>query len=294
MRVATHPGNFHADDAFAVATLRLAHGETVEVVRTRDEAVQAAADVRVDVGGRSDPETGDFDHHQKGGAGERANGIRYASFGLVWRALGAQVAGSEAAAAAIDERLVQGVDANDTGQTIAEALIGDIRAMSVSGVIAALNPSWDEELTPEQEDARFDEAVALATRILEREVAGAAAFDRARQLVLDAIARAEDPRVIELDRNMPWREAVVTGAPQALYVIYPKSDGWGLQAVPTALGSFENRRSLPPEWGGLRSDELAAATGVDDAVFAHVAGFYAAAGSRDGIIALARLAMARG
>jgi uncharacterized UPF0160 family protein len=295
MRIATHPGNFHADDAFAVATLRLAHGgDTVEVVRTRDEAVQAAADARVDVGGRSDPETGDFDHHQKGGAGERANGIRYASFGLVWRAFGVQVAGSEAAATAIDERLVQGVDANDTGQTIAEALIGDIRAMSVSGIIAGLNPSWDEELTPEQEDARFDEAVALATRILEREVAGAAAYDRARQLVLDAIARAEDPRVIELDRNMPWREAVLAGAPEALYVIYPKSDGWGLQAVPTAPGSFENRRSLPAEWGGLRSEDLAAATGVDDAVFAHVAGFYASAGSRDGITALARLAMARG
>ena len=62
--------------------------------------------------------------------------------------------------------------------------------------------------------------------------------------------------------------------------------------MPTAPGSFENRRSLPAEWGGLRSDELAAATGVDDAVFAHVAGFYASAGSRDGITALAKLAMA--
>jgi uncharacterized UPF0160 family protein len=297
MRIATHPGNFHADDVFAVATLRLAaaaDGEAaVETVRTRDEALQSAADVRVDVGGRSDPGSGDFDHHQKGGAGERENGIRYASFGLVWRAVGERVAGSAAAAASIDERLVQGVDANDTGQTIAEPLVGTVRAMSVSGVIAALNPSWDEELTPAQEDARFEEAVALATRILEREIAGAAAFDRARQLVADAIARAEDPRVIELDRNMPWREAVVAGAPEALYVIYPKSDGWGLQAVPTAAGSFENRQSLPAEWGGLPSDELAAATGVGDAVFAHVAGFYAAAGSREGITALARLAMAQ-
>ncbi len=292
MRVATHPGNFHADDTFAVATLSLAHGDGVEVVRTRDEALQAAADVRVDVGGRSDPETGDFDHHQKGGAGQRPNGIRYASFGLAWRAFGVRVAGSEAAAKAIDERLVQGVDANDTGQTISEALFDGIRPMSVSGIIAGLNASWDEELTPAEEDARFEEAVALAVRILEREVAGAAAYDRARQLVLDAIARAQDPRVIELDRNMPWREAVLAGAPEALYVIYPKSDGWGLQAVPAAPGSFENRRSLPTAWGGLGSDELAAVTGVDDAVFAHVAGFYASAGSREGITALAKLAMA--
>jgi uncharacterized UPF0160 family protein len=105
MRVATHPGNFHADDVFAIAVLGLVHGP-LDVVRTRDEAVQDAADLRVDVGGRSDPATGDFDHHQKGGAGERPNGIRYASLGLVWRAHGEGLAGGPEAAAAIDERLV--------------------------------------------------------------------------------------------------------------------------------------------------------------------------------------------
>ena len=86
MKVATHPGNFHADDVFAIAALELVHGP-LEVVRTRDPERQAAADLRVDVGGRSDPAAGDFDHHQKGGAGTRENGIPYASFGLVWRAV---------------------------------------------------------------------------------------------------------------------------------------------------------------------------------------------------------------
>src|SRR4051794_7837337 len=142
MQVATHPGNFHADDVFAVAVLGLVHG-SIDVIRTRDEAALAAADVRVDIGGASDPSTGDFDHHQRGGAGERANGIRYASFGLVWRELGAGLAGGEESAAAIDERLVQGVDANDTGQNISPALFGGIRPMSVSGVIAGFNPPWD-------------------------------------------------------------------------------------------------------------------------------------------------------
>ena len=296
MRVATHPGSFHADDVFAIAALRLAaarDGEAVVVVRTRDAAAQAAADARVDVGGRDDPATGDFDHHQKGGAGERANGIRYASFGLVWRHVGPRLTGSEEAAASIDERLVQGVDANDTGQTIMESLVDGVRPMTVSGMIAALNPAWDEDLTPEEEDARFEEAVALATQVLERQLAGSAAFHRARQLVVDAIGRAEDPRLIELDRNMPWRETVVEGAPEALLVLYPKSDGWAMQAVPVQAGSFDNRLDLPPAWAGLSGAELAAATGVDDAIFAHAAGFYASAGSREGIIALATLALAQ-
>jgi len=290
MRVATHPGNFHADDVFAIAVLGLVHG-SLDVVRTRDAAVQDAADLRVDVGGRSDPATGDFDHHQKGGAGERPNGIRYASLGLVWRAHGEALAGGPEAAAAIDERIVQGIDANDTGQTIAQALIDDVRPMSVSGIVAAMNPVWDEHLDPAEEDARFAEAVAMATRILERELAGAAAFARAQQLVRDAIGRASDPRIIELDRNMPWRETVVTQAPEALYVMYPKSDGWGMQAVPEELGTFANRRDLPAAWAGLAGEELAAASGVPDAMFCHTARFYVSAGSREGITELARRAL---
>ena len=291
MRVATHPGNFHADDVLAVAVLGLAEGP-LEIVRTRDAAAQAAADARVDVGGRSDPASGDFDHHQKGGAGERENGIRYASFGLVWRAYGERLAGGPVEAAAIDERLVQGVDANDTGQTITESLYGEIAPMSVSGVIAALNPRWDENLTPEEEDARFAEAVELATGIVAREIAGAAAIARARSLVEAAVGRAGDPRVIELDGNMPWREAVVRTAPEALFVMYPKSDGWGSQAVPEKLGSFGNRRDFPAEWAGRSGAELAAVTGVQDAIFCHPARFYASAGSRDGISALIAKALA--
>ncbi len=291
MKVATHPGNFHADDVFAIAALELVHGP-LEVVRTRDAERQAAADIRVDVGGRSDPAAGDFDHHQKGGAGERENGIRYASFGLVWREHGEALAGGADAAAAIDERIVCGVDANDVGQTLVETLVGDIRPMSVSGVIAALNPSWDEALSPEEEDARFRQAVDLARGMLERELAGAAAFGRARDLVAAAIRRAEDPRVIELDSNMPWREAVVTNAPDALFVVYPKTDGWGSQAVPRELGSFENRLSFPADWRGRSGTELATATGVEDAVFCHAAGFYASAGSREGIVALVAASIA--
>jgi uncharacterized UPF0160 family protein len=273
-----------------VATLRLALGD-LGVVRTRDTRRQARSDIRVDVGGRSDPLTGDFDHHQKGGAGERPNGVLYASFGLVWREHGTALAGGDAAAAAIDERLVQGIDANDNGQTITEALVDGIVPMTVSGVIAARNAAWDEELTPEQEDERFVDAVEFASVVLRGELAGAAAFDRARQIVLDAIAAATDPRVVELPGNMPWRQIVVSEAPGAVFVVYPKSDGWGMQAVPAQHGSFDNRLDLPEAWAGLSDAELQAVTGVDDAVFAHTAGFYASAASREGILALAALAL---
>lgn len=289
-RAATHPGGFHADDVFALAVLRLVHPD-LEIVRSRDAEVLAAADFRVDVGGRDAAASGDFDHHQRGGAGERANGIRYAAFGLVWRHFGPALTGSQEIADAIDERIVAGVDANDTGQEIIKTLHGDVRPMAVSGVVAGFNPSWDESLTDDERDARFEEAVAFAQGILERELRGAAAWQRARSIVLEAIERAEDPRIVELPHNMPWREPLVTTAPEAQFVVYPKTDGWALHAVPEKLASFDNRLDLPEAWGGLSGDALVEATGVAGATFAHPARFYAATASREAAYALARLAL---
>jgi uncharacterized UPF0160 family protein len=290
MRVATHDGSLHADEVLAIAALSLL--DEVEIVRTRDESALAAADARVDVGFRSDPRTGDFDHHQREGAGERPNGIRYASFGLVWRHHGARICDDDAEVAErVDQSLVQGVDANDTGQEIVAPLVDGVWPMTVSGVIGAFNPTWDEAGGREEEDARFAEAVALARRILEREIVSQRAGLRARRLVEEAVAGAEDPRVVVLDQNIPWKEVVVTRAPEALYVVYPKRQGWGLEAVPRELGSFDNRRDLPEAWGGLDGPELARVTGVDDVLFCHAKRFLAVARSREAIDALAAQAL---
>lgn len=292
MQVATHDGSFHADDVFAVAALRL-RDPGLTIVRSRDAAVLGACDVRVDVGSRADPATEDFDHHQRGGAGVRENGIPYASFGLVWREHGAGLCGGEERIAAdVDRHLVQGIDAIDVGVALTSSLVDDVRPMTVSDMVAGLNPAWDEPSGPAILAARFEQAVGIAERIIERQIAAAGASARAAELVREAIARAEDPRVIELERRVPWFEPVVAGAPDALYVLYPKSDGWGLQAVPRELGSFANRKDLPAAWAGLDGPALAAVTGVPDATFCHAARFIAAARTREGAAELVRQAVA--
>jgi len=295
MKVATHDGSFHADDVFAVAVLGLVSDEPLEIVRSREREVIDACDVRVDIGLRSDPATGDFDHHQRGGAGRRDNGIPYASFGLVWRHYGvAACDGDERAAQDVDRRLVQGIDAIDTGFTLTKSLVGSARPMDLTDLVDTYNPQWDEDASAADRLARFEQAVAAATDILRRVIAGAAARSRAHGLVREAIASAADPRVIELEAPMPWHEAVVTGAPEALYVVYPKTDGWGVQAVPRELGQFANRRDLPEAWAGLQAEELSRVTGVPDAVFCHTARFLAVARSREGARRLAQLALADG
>jgi uncharacterized UPF0160 family protein len=292
MLIATHSGSFHADEVFAIAALGLL-GESVEVVRTRDREALARADLRVDVGFRDDAATGDFDHHQRDFDAARNNGVRYASFGLVWREFGARVCdGDQETADAVEATLVQAVDANDTGQQLTQSLIDGVRPMTVNAIIGGFNARWDESLTPEQERERFDAALALARDILAREVASAASGHRSELIVREAIAAATDPRVVELPVNAPWKQVLVPEAADALFVIYPKRQGFGLHAVPREPGSFENRRDLPAAWGGLQGADLVAATGVEEALFCHAKRFLAVAGSRAGIKRLAVLALA--
>lgn len=291
MRVATHDGSFHADEVFAIAALGLLPGP-LEVVRTRDPDLLAAADLRVDVGFRHEPETGDFDHHQRGFDEVRENGIGYASFGLVWREFGEEICGGDPeVAAGVERTLVQAIDANDTGQQLTQSLIEGVHPMTVNSVIGGFNARWDEDLTDAEVSERFDAAVDLARGILRREIDSAAAGRRAETIVRDAIVAAEDPRVVKLPDNVPWKQTLVPAAPEALLVIYPKRQGFGVETVPVALGTFENRLDLPAAWAGLERDDLARVTGVDDALFCHAKRFLAVAASREGAERLAAQAL---
>ena len=65
MLVVTHSGPFHADEVFAYALLRVFLGDELELVRTREPAIIARADIAIDVGGEYDASRGRFDHHQQ-------------------------------------------------------------------------------------------------------------------------------------------------------------------------------------------------------------------------------------
>jgi uncharacterized UPF0160 family protein len=140
MKVAIHSGRFHSDEAFAIATLKML-GD-VEYVRTREESVMQSCDLRVDIGRKYDPKTGDFDHHQPEGAGKRENGIPYAAFGLIWKEYGAKVCESKKVAHLVETRLVQVIDANDSGFDLLEPKIKDVKSFTIDDAIDDMMPSW--------------------------------------------------------------------------------------------------------------------------------------------------------
>ena len=268
--IVTHNGNFHADDVFSIAALKLIF-PSVKLIRTRDSELIAKADIVVDVGGEYDPDANRFDHHQRGGAGERENGIPYSSFGLIWQKYGAEICqGNQDVTNAVDAGLVSNIDAIDCGH-----VEGVIKGITLSQTIGMFNPTWQED---SHCDDCFDEAVDFASRVLTRFIAAASGGISAKAIVAQAIENAEDPRVIVLKQYTPWKKTVFNLSEEALYVVYPSQTGeWRIQTVPAELGSFEDRKSLPKPWAGLSGGELQEVTGIDDAMFCHNGLFIAGA-----------------
>ena len=143
MKIVTHNSTYHADDVFAVATLLMLYPEA-EIIRTRVKQVIDQADYVVDVGFVYDPSRNRFDHHQEGGAGERANGIPYASFGLVWKEYGEKLAGGTLEAEVIDRVLVQALDAHDNGVSIADYKYEDLVEYTLAGFVYSYLPQARE------------------------------------------------------------------------------------------------------------------------------------------------------
>lgn len=282
--IVTHNGNFHADDVFSVAALKSIFS-AFTLIRTRDLEIIAKADIVIDVGGEYDPATDRFDHHQRGGAGERDNGIPYSSFGLIWQKYGLAICeNNQAVANALDAGLVSTIDAIDCGH-----VKGVPEGISLSQTISMFNPTWQED---KHFDTCFDEAVDFASRVLTRFIAAANGGISAKSIVANAIDNAQDPRVIVLEKYTPWKKTVHALSDKALYMIYPSPTGqWRIQTVPVEPGSFEDRKSLPKEWAGLSDIALQDETGIDDAMFCHNGLFIAGAESFASTMKMAALAL---
>lgn len=282
--VVTHNGNFHADDVFSIAALKSVL-PSFRLIRTRDLELINKADIVVDVGGEYDPDAGRFDHHQRGGAGERENGIPFSSFGLIWQKYGLDICqGNQDVANALDAGLVSEIDAIDCGH-----VEGVSKGISLSQTIGMFNPTWQED---SHFDECFDEAVEFASRVLARFIAAASGGISAKEIVAKAIDDAEDPRVIVLEKYIPWKRTVHALSEEALYMVYPSQTGeWRIQTVPVEPGSFENRKSLPEQWAGLSDNALKDVTGLSDAMFCHNGLFIAGAESFESTMKMASIAL---
>jgi uncharacterized UPF0160 family protein len=288
--VATHWRDFHADDVFAIAILKLLYPK-IKVIRAeyRDYKEQQKADMRVDVGGKYDPETLDFDHHQTAGAGVRQNGIPYAACGLIWHHFGLELVQDERIVEEIDKKLIQTIDALDSGIEITEVKI--IKAYTISDYIMSLNPQWPDK-SMKKFDKNFEYAIEFAIHILKTEINKIRGRLEAENILRDYISRNENKNYLILYDSLPWKEYVVQNTSFKYVIEYDKlTKNWHIQSVPLMVDSFERRHSFPLSWSGLSEEELQRVSGVDGAIFCHRGLFFAVAKTKEDAVKMVNIAL---
>lgn len=260
----------------------------IELIRTRDEKILDQLEIVYDVGG------GELDHH---GIKKvyREDGVPYAACGLIWRKFGREVLHLkkpelnneevDSVFAYIDRTLIEGIDALDNGVRISG---GEIPLMNITSIISGFNPPW---LSEKSEDEAFREAVEVASAALKNKISHRFAVLNATENVVRAYEKRVIPEILVLDSYCPYAEALRTidEIEKVLFVVYPRKNDYELMTVRGNSG--EDRKMLPEAWAGKRNEELAAVTGVEDAIFCHTGRFIAVAGSFDSIMKMAQIAV---
>ncbi len=284
--VVTHNGSFHADDVFSIAALQLLLGKDISVVRTRDEAVISEADYVVDVGGVYDPVNNRYDHHQVG-APVRENGIPYSGLGLVWKHYGEQICDSAEVALKIDEKLCQPIDLGDNGISVWELGKYDIAPLEWDSIVKAwqADPALSEDM-----DTQFFQVVEFARSYLERLIQKTKTKIAQRQKAITLYEKSEFKNILVSDEYLS--RSLFVEYPEVQVLLFPKTDTnqWMATAVEEDSVGFATKVSFPAEWAGLRDGELAAASGIPDAVFCHKNCHLFVAESKEGALAAAQQA----
>ena len=289
----THAGTFHADEVMATVILERLFGH-VMVCRVLEVPENLKPNVIVyDIGG------GKWDHHQKGGNGERKNGVPYAAAGLIWKDFGYDVIKKYykninvyEVFNSVDKMLIQGIDATDNG-FCNNSNRPEVSTMSICQLISNYNPVWDEE---ESFDTAFIKACIVARETLANVIKKAVSACKAKDLVKDAIDKSSN-HIMILNRFVPWqRHLYLSTNPKAMdiwFVIYPSlRGGFNWQTVTTDLKNHIPMKSIPKEWCGLKGEELQRITGVNTAIFCHDGGFVGSAETLQDTIKMAEKAIA--
>lgn len=303
--IVTHSANFHPDDVCAVATLVYMlelegfsltakdPAKKIKVIRTLEpQKFEDVADFIVDIGGKYEPKKRRFDHHQREGSGARENGVKYASFGLVWKEFGKKLAGTPYAADWVDRHMVQSIDAGDNGAYLYKPILDDVSPFLFEEYIYAVCDTVKGDGASLKEfDNQFMRLIPIIKDVLRVFIIKSKQKEKIMKDARAVYAKSADKRVMISSKFVPtqFEEFKTPEYVEPLVFVYPDlRGGWSAKAVQIGGQSFDSRIYFPEPWRGLRDDEMAAASGVPDAIFCHNSGFLAVAKSKEGALQLVR------
>lgn len=261
----THSGTMHTDDVFATAFLDL-YKKDIKLIRVKEitDAVKENALI-YDIG------RGIYDHHQED-AKVRENGIKYSSFGLLFKDFGRdylneqQVEDVETVFKAIDKELIEGIDAVDNG--VFPEINATFKVKTLDDIIKSCNPSYGSS---QNENDQFIKAVELAKVIFQETLSNIIGKTKAKKIILEKIATTTKS-YLELDEYIPYEETVLKSddASHILFALYPSNrGGYGIKTIKKSSEDKTDRLPFPEEWAGLEKEQLENISGIKDIEFCH-------------------------
>ncbi len=265
----THSGTMHTDEVFATAFLDL-YKKDIKLIRLPQVPDNIKEDVLVyDIG------RGKFDHHQED-AKIRDNGIKYSSFGLLFKEFGRDylkqigIDEIEEVFTSLDKELIEGIDAVDNG--IFPEINAPFKVRTLDDIIKTCNPSYG---TNETESEQFIKAVELAKIIFQETLYNIIGKVKARKIVLEKLKNTTKD-YLELEEYVPYEETILKNEEgnHILFALYPSNrGGWGIKTIKKSLEDKTDRLQFPKEWAGLEKEELEQVSGIKGMEFCHTGRF---------------------
>lgn len=290
--IATHSGFYHADELFAVATLKIIFerkNKEVEIIRTRDRETAFSCDYCVDVGREYNLSKNRFDHHQVDESLIRGNNIPYAAFGLIWKHFGPQLVSSKDIFDTIEKKLVQPIDAMDNAVTLSTKNFEGVNEYNIASAIYALSQYHGVDKLNES----FFNCLAICEQILVGEINQAEEKQKSRQIVLETIKSQSGKSILILDKYHSWKD-IVLDYPNIKFVVYPdvNTSNWYLQPAKNSKEDFGDYRiNFPKSWLGKEHQDLSELCGINEAIFCHKSGYLAVAKTKEAALEMANKAL---
>ncbi|RVE44872.1 hypothetical protein evm_010472 [Chilo suppressalis] len=321
MKIGTHDGVFHCDDALACFMLKLLpEYKNAEIVRTRDTSKLEECDIVVDVGGEFNHDKKRYDHHQREFTDSLSSlrpelgnkyKIKLSSAGLIYTYYGEQVlqqlAPKEVPLTAADlkiiykkvyENLIEEIDAIDNGVPIAgEEPKYKIRT-HISARVGRLNPEWNSS-----QNINLDESFGKAMKLVSDEFLHTVNYfisvwlparDYVKSSLENRFQVHASGKILEFTERFPWKEHLfdleteIGIGGEIKYVLFnDKPKSWRVQAVPVNPTSFVTRKPLHPKWWGVRDELLSGVANIEGCIFCHSTGFIGGNTTREGALRMA-------
>lgn len=281
-RIVTHSGSFHADEIFATALIKRFINEDIELIRTRDEEVLSKYTNDgntwvIDVGRSYNEKVLNFDHHQASFSKTWPNAtIPFSSCGLVWMYLKKngflEKHYSNEVINIVEERLIVKIDMHDNR-------------------VASLPQGIMFKLCNRENNTNEDflRALLMAEMHLEDTFLFAERIERNRKKIRE-IEFAESQQIAIFHEEVHNIITPVSRETSAKIIVMPKAneESWSVRSI-----AKPHEGVLTPHWWrGLSNEELAEASGIEDLIFVHKAGFLAIVGSKESALEVAKTMLA--